>query len=76
MDKAEATKKAGRKRMEAERDHWKFIGAEEELRNLAAEWRKRGRERRMLAQELDARADEIKARREGTPGTEEARGEE
>jgi chromosome segregation ATPase len=59
-------------------EQMKRLGAEEELRNLAAEWRKRGRERRMLAQELDARADEIKARRESaeaTPGTEEARGE-
>ncbi len=40
------------------------IGAESELRKLAAEWRKRGRDRRVLAQELESRADEIKQKRE------------
>jgi len=51
-------------RLEAEREQWKSIGAEEELRRLAAEWSRRGWKRRILAQELDNRADEIKAERE------------
>ncbi len=51
-------------RLEAEREQWKSIGAEEELRRLAAEWSKRGRERRMLAQKLEARADAIKVERD------------
>lgn len=46
------------------RDAFESAGAEEELRRLAAEWGNRGRKRRMLAQELVDRADEIKARRE------------
>ena len=53
-------------RLEAEREKWQSIGAEEEMRKMAAEWRRRGRERRMLAQELVDLADEIKARREAT----------
>ena len=56
--------------LEAERKKWKRQGAVEELRRLAEEWGKRGRERRMLAQELDDLADEIKARREVTHATE------
>ena len=53
-------------RLEAERAQWKRQVAVEELRRLAAEWGNRGRKRRMLAQELVDRADEIKARREST----------
>ena len=61
---AEAIERVGE--LEAEREKWKRQGAAEELRRLAAEWSKRGRDRRMLAQELVDLADEIKARREAT----------
>lgn len=64
-----ASAKEDSARLDAERAQWKRQGAEEELRRLAAEWGKRGRERRMLAQELVDRADDIKARREAADGT-------
>jgi hypothetical protein len=60
--------KAQIKILEGQRDYWQSVGAEEELRNLASEWRKRGRAA-VLLPELDARADRVKAKREAAPGT-------